>query len=191
MSEDHYSKYNFVAFNISKTDGSGVSYNDRYAFRIYVPKDIQKEPTVMTQEDRDYLTSNGLNPDDYDKLDLDYTLFAYYYSTSTGSTLLTVENNTATNFAEFVGTRLISKAEMPVGSIIRVDSGYQYRPEKFADLENNAAVRGENTKTAHTVVDDAWWGSDNYVGFNISIVRGNKIVNAETGTHFAIYVPKA
>ena len=189
---DLYTKYNFIAFNISKTDGTNVKYTDGMAFRIYVPK-AEKEAPVMTDADKDYLTSKGLNPDNYEKLDLGYEIFAYYNATSgTTSNIINSRVSTASNLVNFLGTRIISKAELPVGSVIRVDSGCQYRPERFVELGKAPAARGTNITTGHVVIDDAWWGAHNYVGFNISIATGsNKVVSAETGTHFVIYVPKA
>ena len=192
VSADLYTKYNFIGFNISKKDNSNITLNDGMAFRIYVPK-TEKEAPVMTDADKEYLTSKGLNPDNYEKLDLGYELFAYYNSTSgTTSNILNSRISTANNLVNFLGTRIITKAELPVGSVIRLDAGYQYRPERFVELGKVPAKRGDNVKTeGHVVVDDAWWGTHNYVGFNVAFEGNNKVVSNETGTHFVIYVPKA
>ena len=190
VSADLYTNYNFIAFNISKKDGSNVTLKDGYAFRIYIPVKETETP-VITQDDIDYLTSKGLNPDDYEKLDLDYTLFAYYNATSgTTSNIITCEISSAGNLVNFLGTRIISKDEMPVGSVIRVDAGYQYRPERFVELEKKPDARGANTY-AGEIVDEAWWGAHNYVGFNIAVKGNNAVVSEATGTHFVIYIPKA
>jgi len=190
VSEDLYEKYNFVAFNISRADSANVSLKDGYAFRIYIPV-TEPEAPVMTQEDRDYLTSNGLNPDDYEKLALNYTLFSYYNATSdTSSNLITSRTSTASNLVNYLGTRIISKEEMPVGSVIRVDSEYQYRPERFVELNEKASSRGKNIKTAHVVVDASWWKDYNYVGFNLAF-KNTAVVSLETGAHLVIYVLKA
>lgn len=192
VNADLYTKYNFIAFNISKKDGSNITLKDGMAFRIYVPK-AEKEAPVMTEADKEYLTSKGLNPDNYEKLDLGYELFAYYNSTSgTTSNILNSRISTANNLINFLGTRIITKAELPAGSVIRLDAGYQYRPERFVELGKAPAKRGDNVKTAgHVIVDDAWWGTHNYVGFNVAFDGNSKIVSNETGTHFVIYVPKA
>ena len=188
---DVYTKYNFLAFNISKKDGSNVKLSDAHALRIYVPK-AEKETPVMTDADKEYLTSKGLNPENYEKLDLGYELFAYYNATSgTTSNIINSRVSTASNLVNFVGTRIISKTEMPVGSVIKLDSGYQYRPERFVELGKSPAARGNNTTTDHIVVDASWWGSNNYVGFNVAAKGSSTVVSLETGTHFVIYVPKA
>ena len=190
VSADLYEKYNFIAFNISRVDGMNVSLKDGYAFRIYVPV-TEPEAPVMTQDDIDYLTANGLNPDNYEKLDLDFTLFAYYNATSaTTSNLICAGNSTSNNLFNYLGSRIISKTEMPVGSVIRVDSGYQYRPERFEELGEKPSKRGKNTKTEFVVADEEWWADYNYVGFNLAY-KDTAIVSEEVGTHFVIYVPKA
>ncbi len=191
VSADLYTQYNFIAFNISKKDNSNITLKDGMAFRIYVPK-AEKEAPVMTDADKAYLTSKGLNPEGYEKLDLGYTMFAYYNATSgTTSNIINSRISTANNLVNFIGTRIISKAEMPAGSVIRVDSGYQYRPERFVELGKSPAKRGDNTTTGHTVINDTWWGTHNYVGFNVASEGNSTVVSPETGTHFVIYVPKA
>lgn len=188
-----YTKYNFVAFNVSHASGGGtVDYADAWGFRIYTPK--QKAPDLsMTEADRAYLEDLGLDPDNFEKLDLDYTQFAYYLSTdASAGTVYSAESRTDNNLINFLATRLISKEEMPVGSVIRVDSGYQFRPERFVTPEVAADKRGDNTFVG-CIVDEAWWGNYQHVGFNISIKGASTtfVATPETGTHFVIYVPKA
>jgi hypothetical protein len=108
-----------------------------------------------------------------------------------GTTPVSIENSTSSNLANYLATRVISKAEMPVGSIIRVDDGYQYRPERFTELDKNSDKRVDNVTTEHIVIDDEWWGNYGYAAFNVSDAQVKKIASAEMGTHFVIYVPKA
>jgi len=145
----------------------------------------------MTDADREYLTSKGLNPDGYEKLALDYIFFAYYNSTSMGTTPVSIENSTANNLINYLATRIISKAEMPVGSVIRVDAGYQYRPERFTELDKNSDKRVDNITAEHIVIDEEWWDDYNYAAFNVSDAELKKVASAEMGTYFVIYVPKA
>ena len=188
-----YANYNFLAFNISKVDGSNIVYDDRTSFRIYVPV-AEEESTALTADDKAYLASIGLNPDNYEKVALDYTLFAYYncssniYSAPNGK----VDNN----LVNFISTRPIAKDEIPNGSIIRVDKGYQYRPEGWPDL--NTAI-ASSTRPANVVgdkdinyivVNDAWWGTYTYRGFNVAVKGNSAVVSMETGTHFVIYALK-
>ena len=193
LDASYYDKYNFIAFNISKLDSSEIVYEDRTAFRIYVPI-AEEKPNEMTAEDKAYLTAIGLNPDNYEKLDLDYILFAYY---NCNSNINSAENSVANNLVNFISTRTFAKEEIPVGSVIRIDKGYQYRPEWWVELGVSVPgsarpgnIVGEND-TNYKVVDDEWWGSYNYRGFNVAVQGNGAVVSEETGTHFVIYVPKA
>ena len=186
-----YNNYKFLAFNISRTDGKTVTYDDGWGLRIYVPKAPEADLS-MTDGDRAYLSGLGLNPDDYEKLDLDYTLFAYYFSTGGWkTTMLTAKNATENNLINFISTRLISKDEMPIGSVIRIDDGYQFRPERFVGMGIAPEQRADNVFSG-VIVDEAWWGNYQLAGFNVSQkgASADFVASTETGTHFVIYVPK-
>ena len=185
-----YESYNFVAFNISRTGGETVTYNDSMGIRIYVPKAPEVDLS-MTADDRTYLEGLGLNPDNYEKINLDYTLFAYYFSTNkTNSIPMSAETCTENNLICFLATRLISKEELPVGSVIRLNKGYQFRPERYEKLGVSPKYRGDNSFVG-CIVDDAWWETYQYVGFNVSVQGAQDLVSMETGENFVIYVPKA
>ena len=194
VDESYFETFNFRAFNISRLDGKDVVYDDRYALRIYVPiVEKQEESKELTDGDKAYLTGLGLNPDNYEKVLLDYTPFGYYNSTSgTTSNVICLGNGSvANNLHNFLATRIISKAEIPTGSIIRVDAGYQYRPERFVTLGAKPAKRGDNATDKYVYVTDAWWNNHNYVGFNVAVQGNSATVNMETGEHFVIYALKA
>ncbi len=193
VDESWYATYNFRAFNISKVEGGDVVYEDRLALRIYVPiVEAAEESKELTADDKAYLTGLGLNPDNFEKVVLGYTPYAYYNSTSTTtSTMLCLANgNIANNLHNFLATRLIEKSEIPTGSIIRIDDGYQYRPERFVTLGTKPANRGNNTYV-YEYVNDAWWNGHNYVGFNVAVKGNSATVSMETGEHFVIYALKA
>ncbi len=140
----------------------------------------------MTDADRIYLANLGLDPDDYELLDLGMTVGAYYNSTAdTTSTLVT----TAGNSPGFIATKLLSSETMPVGSVVNVISGYQYRLEGWQTLGvANALPRRENS-TSGFIVDASLYESYNYIGFNISKTGGgHPSVNDCIGLR--IYVPK-
>ena len=99
-----------------------------------------------------------------------------------------------TTSKKFVATIFITKEMLPVGSVIKIADGYQYRPEGWID-ENKQTSRNDNTSDERVEVTEAWWG--NYIkrGFNISKKDGSLV---EEGTDaydaavaaFEIYVPK-
>ena len=191
VDETLYKLYRFIALNISRVDGQTVTYNDGWGVRIYVPK-APAQDLSMTENDKSYLESLGLNPEDYEKVDLDYTLFAYYNSVgSYNSKLMSAENCTENNLVNFISTKLFSKNDLPIGSVIRIDEGYQFRPDSFVALGTSPASRRDNC-TQGVIVDAEWWGEYNYVGFNVSQKGAPEtfIASMETGTHFVIYVPK-
>ena len=180
--------FNYRAFNIysTTTSPSVISLEEGVNFRIYVPK---AEKSSLTSDDRIFLESKGYNPDDYTLLDITYLFNQYYQSTAYKSDLVTGTTSNG-QLNKFLGTPIFDKTEIPSGSLIRVNSGYRYRPEGWAELGTNNASRPNNVATNLVVVDDAWWGNFNYRGFNISRTDGGVITEAEY-VNFKIYVPKS
>lgn len=133
----------------------------------------------------------------YDKVSLNLTYNAYYYSTSTTpSTLVCAANGSASSILnQFAATRIFTRSELPDGTLIVVNPGYQYRPEGWVSLDtaNAGADRPANVTTPCVVVDAAWWGNFNYRAFNLSKVGNPALTSAEQislGENFAIYIPK-
>ena len=92
---------------------------------------------------------------------------------------------------KFICTETFTKETLPIGSVIVVDSGYQYRPDAWVgdEINNN---RPNNVTTNVVVVDEAWWGDYTIKGFNISRLDSTDISQTpyETTSHFRIYIPK-
>ncbi len=101
----------------------------------------------------------GLNPDDYIMIELDIVPYAYYNSTV--GMLLTSKagGSTASNISNFAASRLLSKKEIPTGSVIVLESGWKYRPEgwRYAGAKNSDKIRPENTSEEVVRVTDEWW----------------------------------
>lgn len=151
-----------------------------------------------TADLEDFLRARGYDASDYRILSVPMVKFAYYNSTDMGyvSNLLTAENSTATNLNQFVATRILFKNQLPAGSLIILkEEGYQYRPEGWTALDaaNSSSVRPANVSAQLVEVDDAWWGSWNYRGFNISKNPRAELTEsaaAECMAAFAILTPK-
>lgn len=153
----------------------------------------------LTDEDKSYLTSNGYDPDNYMALDLTLTWNAYYDTSkdSGKNGAMTVPTGGST-MNKYIGTQIFARNELVNGTIIRIDSGYQYRPDGWVEfgIKNGTAEgcsgikRPDNVNTALVVVDDQWWGSFTYRGFNISRTDSAKITDSE-GSNFKIYIPVA
>ncbi len=85
-----------------------------------------------------------------------------------------------------------SKEDLPNGTIIIIENGYQYRPDGWTSETENTADRPGNVTTYMVVVDDAWWGEYVLRGFNVSKIASQDMsaVVEETGEMLKIYVPK-
>lgn len=199
-----WGNWNYRAFNVQL--GSGANLNDQTAeevmssFGIFVPKKHANSSAQLTS----LVKSAGYNLDDYVQLKIDYTDFAYYQSnTDYASTLRTVEiDGWNTTISDFVATPIYTRADLPNGTLLVQVANHHYRPEGWADLNVKAGSRPADVTESVVKIDDAWWGSYNYRGFNLSIYSGStrqelaSSVNAtstrcqEVRDGFGIFVPK-
>ncbi len=124
----------------------------------------------------------------YKELDLEETYHAYYNSTDTGycSSLIT----TAGNSPQFNATAIFDKEQLPEGSLIIIESGYQYRPEGWKSLSTAIAGSSRPANVTNTVVsvNSGWWGSWNFRAFNISHTSGRMLDESDMGK-LHIFVP--
>lgn len=108
--------------------------------------------------------------------------------------LITDENKpSASNLGMFVSSkRMFTREDIPVGSYIQIDQGYQYRPEQWTEGIGIQSYRPNNVTTAQIYVDEEWWGESTYKAFNISAVNSAQIGDKveEIMNVFRIYVPK-
>ncbi len=140
------------------------------------------------QTDEEWITAMGKKPEDYVLLDWMLEVQAYYNSSSS-SNLVNKSNSTATNIPNFIASKQLTKAELPVGSIIIVDAGYQYRPEGWISLGAKNANRPGNVTARCVEATDAWWGTYTVRAFNLSASPNRAMTDADVA-HLRIYVPK-
>lgn len=148
------------------------------AIKIYVP--IKEEINI--------------NFDDYIQIDWAPVDNAYWFSTDSAnhSVLNTPSNSAYTNFGLYVSSRgMFTRENLPIGSVIVVEQGYQYRPEGWKELGQNS-VREGNVSTNIVVIDEDWWGDYQYRAFNVSSRAGEDLVGKidKVKENFRIYVPK-
>lgn len=114
----------------------------------------------------------------------------YYNSTDSTRYNILIDNDTTAQ--KFVATRFFTKDMLPVGSVLEIAEGYQYRPEGWKD-ENKQTSRLDNVKTARVVIDDTWWGDYIKRAFNISKTDGSLLTSedayAAAVAAFKIYLP--
>ena len=134
----------------------------------------------------DLFEAMGLDLSKYTKIDWEPKVKNYYNSTHHAN-LYPSESNSR----YFIASKIFDKTTLPVGSVIVVDKGYQYRPEGWTALTstNTSSTRPTNVTTQVVEVTDAWWGSFNYRAFNLSYVGAKTDVTDADAAHLQIYVP--
>ena len=134
-----------------------------------------------------------INYDNYDLLPhSEYIVGNGYYNSQDSTKFLTRINDGSDFCNGFITTKLLTKEDLPIGSIIALGNGYQYRPEGWID-EAKQTSRNPNTTEAVIVVDEAWWGNYIYRAFNISKVGGGVLTGEAYDAalaNFNIYIPK-
>ena len=100
----------------------------------------------------------------------------------------------ADNSPYFFSTQRFDKTSLPIGSVIKVSSGWQYRPDGWkTDAKQDSANRPDNVSSSYAVALQEWWGSWTMRGFNISNKTANTSLKSKTADDinaiFQIYVP--
>ncbi len=117
-----------------------------------------------------------------DAIDMGLMLNSFYNTEGTNTM------NGTDNFSKgFVATKRFTKEELPIGSIIQVVSGWQYRPEGW----NYNGSRPANVTTSEVVIDEVWWSSYTTRAFNISKTthkNGNNDINTYSTDEIATLV---
>jgi hypothetical protein len=94
-----------------------------------------------------------------------------------------------------MATKKFTREELPVGSIIEIAVGWQYRPEGW----KSTGSRPDNVTTLRIIIDADWWGSYSERAFNISMVGNStnspKVITISrdelANTIFKIIVPSS
>ena len=125
----------------------------------------------------------------YTKLEINWTPLGYWNSTDSGRPHTVITD--AGNSKQFYASPLFTKEDIPVGSVIVVASGWQYRPEAWKN-EKSYGQRPENVTTERITVTEKWWGEYTERAFNLS----KKGLPALTGDiseiegALTVYIPK-
>ena len=108
---------------------------------------------------------------------------------------------------QYIGSGVrFSKSQIPIGSVIYIDTGYHYRPEGWQNASGaNSGTRPGNVSTRCILVDEAWWGNYTYRAFQIQNNDSSKRYTADGASYswdlrknfdeaknaLRIYVPKS
>ena len=144
----------------------------------------------VSDTDADRFTKLGLDIDDYELLDWGAKMYTLY--SSTGGT--TRHDSTSSSLSQYyISSERLYKTDLPIGSIIIVDKGFQYRPEGWESesYKSTSATREPNVLASVVTVDKAWWKNYEFRGFNLSPegTRVREVLESDIG-HLRIYVPK-
>lgn len=165
-------------------------------------KDFAPSKSVVPNADlRQMLSDAGYDPAKYEEVQLSIIHRGYYNSSASQASTCAAASpsnfvcayagSIATNLGTFAGTKIFEKAQLPVGTILVVKSGYQYRPEGWTALATVNSARPGNVTTPIVVIDDAWWGTFKYRAFNLTFVSGGAPEKQpELDSCFGIFIPK-
>ncbi len=130
----------------------------------------------------------GKDMNSYTELDTQEMLHSYYNSTDGAN--ISNRVTTAGNSPQYTSTCIFAKTDLPEGTLIIIESGYQYRPEAWKSLStvNAGSARPAVVSTTCVEVDAKWWGEWSYRGFNISHTSGRNLTAADLG-RIHIFVP--
>ena len=174
-------------------DISTLKYAPKGVSKAY--KDIAIE-SVINAINNPYkvTTSKYLEAPTYDlsnHVEIDYMPVGCAYYNSSDANNYNKLITSASNSINFIASKRFSKDEIPVGSIIEINEGYQYRPEAWVD-DTVQRSRPDNVSMKHIEVDENWWGNYTYRAFNISSTSGGSLMYKmkDAFDAFSIYVPK-
>ena len=150
-----------------------------------VPVDPTPDPEPEPEEPTDPLA--GLVLVDY----LDWVSGSYWNSSdSDGKHNIRITD--ANNSPNFWSTRMFTKEQLPVGSVIVIESGWKYRPDGWVNVNSRNGSRPGEVSTSIVKIDEAWWGNLTVRAFNVS--KGGNITSKtenDLNAAFKIYVPKS
>ena len=129
-----------------------------------------------------------------------YNKYKYWYSTGDYHTNMATTSDES-NAKKFICTNKLSKtgttgfnSYLPVGSIIVLNSDYQYRPEGWVvDNQKQTGKRPDVVTDTYVIVTEEWWGNYTKRAFNISHADGTEWSNgfaaANTNHYLRLYIP--
>ena len=134
---------------------------------------------------------SGNNPSSgYIELVPTMTKGAYWHSNSNTYNKLITDSDIN---QRYWATHRFTKDELPVGTIILVKSGWQYRPEGWV-TDAKQTSREDVTTDTLVVVTDNWWKNYTLRAFNISKTDKSDLTSmkaSEVLTYFRIFVPES
>ena len=166
---------------------SGVSTEEKQ-IAIESVNNAYKAPFAVTESD--YQKEEPVIPKDYVQQKLGLTPLGYWNS-SDKTGLHNQVITAASNAKQYYCTVQFTKEHLPVGSVILLEDGWQYRPEGWI-TDAAHSTRPDTTTEAYIVITEQWWGDYTLRAFNISKVglpSLSGLTEADVSEAFQIYVP--
>jgi hypothetical protein len=129
------------------------------------PFEVSEQTGVVTEPEPEIPT------DDMVELDFTYALgFWFDGATKLSEPPTSGDPNALHN--KYVGISPISKTELPINSVVKLESGYQIRIIYFIKNGDIYTVdkRSETFTDSEILIDESVWGDYEYIGFNLSEV---------------------
>ena len=214
IDEDWWGSYTERGFNISMVGNSTNNHKEitltaeemAKVFRIIVPAsaapDVEEPETPVNppvDPTPDPEPDDGETTDPNDPLAglvlVDYLdwVSGSYWNSSDGSGKHNIRITDANNSPNFWSTRMFTKEQLPVGSVIVIESGWKYRPDGWVNVNSKNGSRPGEVSTSIVKIDEAWWGNLTVRAFNVS--KGGSNITSKTESDlnaaFKIYVPKS
>ena len=201
IDDSFWDGYAYRAFNIFKAGKQTLSgeYVDQQfedifdGFHIFVPNSKMeglhaKVDNTKYDDDKSLFENNGVDIDNYERIHLDpitgfYNSQSYYY-------LMT--SYTDDNGKKFVCTKpfYTYKNDLKAGTVIIIDSGYQYRSDCWEDHATHSPRPG-NVTTNFTILDSSFMSDFRRRTFNVSSTNSIYVGqnSIEFMNHLRIYIP--
>lgn len=187
------------AKTVAAASTASAAYFKVYQGDMILTKSAIVPPTPVVPKNTDEVMTMVAKKDlaNYEKLPFWYTKNAWYQSTASSNYTKLQTTTSGGNFNKFVATNIVSKGEIPNGSVVVTMGGdFGYRPEGWVDAKTKTSTRPDRLSEQVTEVTDAWWtsGSQTFTmrGFNLDKGTGNLSDTELEGVieSFAVYVPK-
>lgn len=157
------SDYKYISFNISDTTSSDLrpmtAEGITDAFKIYVPCGTKVAKTEVEQAEK--VSVAGMQLLQWDET----SLFSNAYWNCTSSTSLS-KGTTGTG-SDYYATKMFTKEELPVGSVIEISGDFVCRFEYWINSAK-VSTRGALYDGYRIVITEDFWDSESERAFNIS-----------------------
>lgn len=174
VTPEWWSGYMYRAFNLAMVGLPVIEGKEQAAYdalKIYIPKEAQ------TLEEQGYREMN-------------YELFPGFYNSTDDANFNTPITDNPSLSPKFFATKRFTKEELPVGTVIVVAEGWQYRPDAWKDDAAQDSRPG-NSSCRYLVVTEEWWDGYLYRAFNLAKTDSSVLTGQEAAAKaaFKIYLP--